>query len=199
MQMFIRALANLLYIRASAKPMTIERWTHDIDLITDAFKREFGSLSIAQLNWKPNADTWSVAQNMDHLIVINKTYYPIIKEAREKTLKLPFVARIGFMVSWFGRLILKAVQPDRKMKSKTFPIWEPTTSAIDGDILIRFENHQADLKELIRSNLDLLDKVIYSPANKNIVYTIEAAFDIIVAHEKRHLEQARELRSKLPA
>jgi hypothetical protein len=35
--------------------------------------------------------------------------------------------------------------------------------------------------------------IISSPANKNIEYKLETAFDIIVAHEKRHLEQAREV------
>jgi hypothetical protein len=35
--------------------------------------------------------------------------------------------------------------------------------------------------------------IISSPANKIIVYKLEIAFDIIVAHEKRHLEQAREV------
>ena len=35
--------------------------------------------------------------------------------------------------------------------------------------------------------------VISSPANKNIVYKLEVAFDIIVSHEQRHLEQAREV------
>jgi hypothetical protein len=35
--------------------------------------------------------------------------------------------------------------------------------------------------------------VISSPANKNIVYKLETAFDIIVSHEQRHLEQAKEI------
>jgi hypothetical protein len=176
--------------------MTTEKWTREIDLVTDAFKREFGTLSATQLNWKPNANTWSVAQILDHLIVINRTYDPILKDAREKKLKLPFISKIGFMVSFFGNVILKSVQPEQKRKTKTFPIWEPSTSAIDGDILIRFENHQAEFKELIRNSADLLESgtIIHSPANKNIVYTLEAAFDIMVTHEKRHLEQARRLK-----
>jgi hypothetical protein len=39
--------------------------------------------------------------------------------------------------------------------------------------------------------------VISSPANKYIVYKLETAFDIIVAHEERHLEQAKEVLSVL--
>ena len=33
-------------------------------------------------------------------------------------------------------------------------------------------------------------------ANKNIVYKLETAFDIIVTHEERHFEQAKEVWAK---
>jgi hypothetical protein len=39
--------------------------------------------------------------------------------------------------------------------------------------------------------------VIASPASKMIVYTLDTAFDIIVTHERRHLEQAREVLRQL--
>jgi len=47
---------------------------------------------------------------------------------------------------------------------------------------------------------DLLDKgtIISSPANKNIVYKLEMAFDIITTHEQRHFEQAKEVLAVLP-
>ena len=99
------------------------------------------------------------------------------------------------MVDFFGKIILKSVLPDRKRKMKTFPKWEPSYSRINGDILQQFEHHQGELKSLIESSKDLIEKgaVISSPANKNIVYSLKSAFDIIVTHEFRHLEQAKEV------
>jgi hypothetical protein len=99
------------------------------------------------------------------------------------------------MVSFLGKTVLNAVQPDRKKKMKTFPIWEPTTSNVIGDILNRFQNHQNELIQKIEGSQGLVEKgvVISSPANKNIVYKLETAFDIIVSHEQRHLEQAKEV------
>lgn len=172
-----------------------DRWTKQIDEITSDFKQSFKALSINQLNWKPNQNTWSIGQNLDHLIVINESYYPVINAIREKTYKLPFIARLNFIVSFLGSTVLKAVQPDRKKRMKTFPIWEPTKSDIKTDIWGRFEKQQTELKTLIQSSLDLLDKgvVISSPANRNIVYRLETAFDIIVSHERRHFEQAMEV------
>ena len=166
-----------------------------IDHITKQFQSSFGSLNTGQLNWKPNPKTWSIAQNIDHLIVINNTYLPVLDALRNGTLRLPFTARIGFLVSFFGKMILKASGPDRRRRIKTFPIWEPAVSEIPKGILDRFEEHQQALKALITNAQDLIDQgaVIHSPANKNIVYKLEKAFEIIVAHELRHLEQAKEV------
>ena len=169
-----------------------ERWTDQIDTITSDFKQSFGTLTISELNWKPNQHTWSIGQNLDHLIVINGTYHPVIRAVRGGTYKLPFLGKFDFIVSFLGRTVLNAVKPDRKKRMKTFPIWEPTKGDIKDDIWARFEQNQDELKKLILSCSDLLDKgtVISSPANKNIVYKLETAFDIIVSHELRHFEQA---------
>jgi len=172
-----------------------ERWTDQVDKITKDFKQSFGTLTIAELNWKPNQNTWSIGQNLDHLIAINGTYHPIIESVRAETYRLPFLAKFEFMVSFLGRTVLKAVQPDRKKRMKTFPVWEPTKSDIKEDIWEIFEQSQSDLKSLIKSSSDLLDNgtIISSPANRNIVYKLETAFDIIVSHEQRHFEQSLDI------
>jgi DinB family protein len=179
--------------------MNTDRFTQKIDETTNGFKQSFGKLSAQQLNFKPNAQTWSIAQNIDHLIVINETYYPVIKSLRQGVYKTPFIGKLGFVVNFLGKMILGSVQPDRSRKMKTFPIWEPSKSEIGVDILTRFEKHQTELKNLISGCQDLLEKgtVISSPANKNIVYKLETAFDIITTHEQRHLEQAREVLARL--
>ena len=171
------------------------KWINRIDEITQTFKSEFVDLTVEELNWKPNNKVWSIAQNMHHLIVINESYYSLIKAIREGTFKISFIGKIGFIVNFLGKTILRSVQPDRRRKMNTFPIWEPSKSEISDDILERFINHQSELKELIKNSEDLLARrsVICSPANKNIVYKLETAFDIIVTHEQRHFEQAKEV------
>jgi hypothetical protein len=173
----------------------MKNWTSTLDKITKQSQTEFGTLTKEQLNWKPNSSTWSIAQNLDHLIVVNETYYPVLASLKEGRYKTPFIAKIGFMVSFLGKTVLEAVQPDRQKKMKTFPIWEPSTSKVSEDILKRFEMHQNELKQKIEEAQGLVeqDVVISSPANRNIVYKLETAFDIIVSHEQRHLEQAKEV------
>ncbi len=173
----------------------MKNWTSTLEDISKQCLTEFGILTSEQLNWKPNLTTWSIAQNLDHLIVVNKTYYPVLASLKAGTYKTPFIAKIGFMVSFLGKTVLNAVKPDRKKKMKTFPIWEPTTSIVIGDILNRFQNHQNELIQKIEDAKELVEKgvVISSPANRNVVYKLEMAFDIIISHEQRHLEQAKEI------
>jgi uncharacterized protein with HEPN domain len=175
--------------------MEIKHWTQQIDLTTQEFIEHFNGLSVEELNWKPGPKSWSIAQHIHHLIVINQTYYPIVKSVRNGTYQLPWIGKWRFMVDLFGRLIHKYVKPESKTKVETFKAALPSTSTIDADIINRFEQHQAELKTFIQSNIDLLDTntVISSPANKNIVYTLKSAFDIIVSHECRHLDHAKNI------
>lgn len=175
--------------------MKADRWSADLDEITRTFKQDFGPLSADQLNWKPNAGTWSIGQIIQHLIVVNETYFPVLEQIRNNTYYTPRFGRIGFINRFFGKMILNSVQPGQKRKIKTFSIWEPDLSAIRSDIITQFEKHQHELKQAIRNSEDLIaqNTIISSPANRMIVYKLETAFDIMVAHEKRHLRQTQEI------
>jgi hypothetical protein len=171
------------------------RWNEEINQITQEFNQTFRHLSNTDLNFKPKPDVWSIAQNINHLIMVNQSYFDVVNELINQTYKTPYHARFKFITNLFGKMILGAVNPDRARKFKTFGIWEPNTSNIPEGILERFTEQQNSLNQLINNSLPLLDKsvVISSPANKNIVYKLETAFDIITSHEKRHLIQAKEL------
>lgn len=173
----------------------MKNWKERIDKNTESFQQIFGSLNSKKLNWKASAQNWSIAENIQHLIRINESYFPVFEEVRSGTLKLPFVAKFGFMVNFFGNLIKKSVDPAGKKKMRTFPLWEPDSSGLDPEILKKFESSQGQLKGYIVDLHDVIasGKVIYSPANRNIVYSLPTALDIIVLHQQRHFYQAREV------
>lgn len=175
--------------------MQTQNWLRQIDQTTQKAQDAFGTLATEALNRKPAPDAWSIAQCLDHLMVTNQTYWPVVQQLRAGTYRTPWHARFGFLTRFFGNIVLGSVQPDRRRKMKTFPIWEPAQSDLPGDIVARFVNHQNELKELIRSSEDLLagGTVISSPANRIIVYKLATAFDVIVTHEERHLQQALEV------
>lgn len=175
--------------------MGTQDFTYRLEKLTLKFNKTFGKLSEHEIHWKPDANTWSIAQNLEHLILINQSYFPMIDRLRNKDHKKPFTAKLGFLVNFFGKVILKSVQPETTKKTKTFSIWKPAENSKSEDILARFTEHQEKLKQKILDSEDLLKRsaVISSPANPKIVYKLDAAFKIILAHEERHFQQAKKL------
>ena len=72
----------------------MKNWISLLHKITDQTTTEFGTLTNEQLHWKPNPHTWSIAQNLDHLIVINESYYPILESLKAGSYQTPFIANL---------------------------------------------------------------------------------------------------------
>lgn len=178
-----------------------QHWLDQIAQITADFEGSFHSLTSEALNFKPDPNTWSIAQNIDHLMVTNSSYFPVLEQLHQSTYRPPFTGRIGFIPRFLGGVILKSVQPEQRKKNKTFPVWEPEQSELPATILHDFATHQKRLSEEMKAAEDLLEQgaLITSPANQYIVYPLHMAFEIIVKHEQRHLLQAKEVLSSLQA
>ncbi len=170
-------------------------WLKRIDNLNKEITSLCSGLDLEALNRKPNEEGWSVAQILDHLMNTNQSYFPMLDKLVLGEFNVPIHGRIGFIRRFFGRFILKGVSPTRDKKIKTFPVWEPASSQLPDDIVARFIQHQNKLKSRIEDAQSYIEQgaIIYSPASKLIVYSLSDAFEIIVTHEERHLEQAREI------
>ena len=177
----------------------MEKWNDQIDKMTTNFFEHFSQLNNEEMNYKPEPETWSISQNIAHLLEVNNSYFPVFKNLESGNNRLPFIARFGFMASFFGNLIKKSVEPSRKKKIKTFPVWQPSESNFSSEILSHFKSSQEELKSYIANFPEHIEKkkVISSPANKNIVYRLETALDIIIIHQERHFYQALEIKEQL--
>lgn len=172
------------------------KWMSEIKRNTERFKDEFSSLSGDKLLYKPSANSWSIAENIQHLIKVNQSYFPVFSQLLSHSYRPPWSGRFRFINKLFGNLILKSVSEDRKKKIKTFPLWLPDQLPPAEGILSRFESHQQELIGWIQNLEPYVGKttIINSPANKIISYTLDDAIEIIIMHEKRHLNQAIEVK-----
>lgn len=161
--------------------------------VSSDVKSSFGALSPLQLNWKPGAEAWSVAQCLDHMIVINHPYLAIVDEVVAGRYPSTMLHRLPLLPGFFGRLVMKAVSPDTRRKLKARPAFQPSASAIDAGIVGQFLDVQNLVVEKMKSTrgLDLARIIITSPVASVVAYSLLDAFRIIVLHETRHLEQAR--------
>ena len=173
----------------------MNEWHNRIQRITSIFDNEFGGLPEEDLNWKSSESKWSIAQIMQHIITTNRSYFPLFNLIKNNKFNSPWIGKFPPLPSFMGKMILSYVRPDMKKKSKTVEIWEPSYSIIPVEILNRFKLHQEEFMQWI----DLLDEyfdtnlIIRSPASRIIVYSLDTAIEIMVAHEERHLNQARDV------
>ena len=171
----------------------VEVLVRDAKQIANDVRVSFGSFSAAQLNWKPSAERWSIAQCFDHLIASNKGYLPIIESVRGGKKQNTFWERLPVLPGLAGKLLLKSLDPASARKLKAPKSFQPAQSNISETIIDDFVAQQEQVIEGMKStsNLDLEKIVITSPALSVITYSLMDAYRIIVTHERRHFQQAQ--------
>ena len=152
----------------------------------------FGHLTPSQLNWKPSPERWSIAQCFDHLIAVNKAYFPVIDNVlagKKRTLWESMPVLPGLM----GKMVIKAVEPTSTRKFKARKNFEAAQSNISGSIINDFVDHQAEVVDKMKAtqHLDLEKIIITSPVAAVMTYSLIDAYRIIVVHEERHFQQAK--------
>jgi len=164
----------------------------DAKQIAGGVRASFGALSASQLNWKPSAERWSIAQCFDHLLTSNKGYLPIIESVRSGKKQTRFVERLPVLPGLAGKLLLKSLDPASTRKLKAPKNFQPAQSDISASIIDDFVAQQEQLIEGMKSTSDLdLEKiVITSPALSFVAYSLMDAYRVIVTHERRHFQQA---------
>jgi len=155
-------------------------------------KNTFGRLTPAQLNWKPSAERWSVAQCFDHLINTNKGYLPEIDDVLAGK-KRTFWERAPLLPGLIGKFLIKAVDPASTRKVKAPKVFQPAQSDISGSVINDFVAQQATIIEKMKAteHLDLERINITSPVGAVITYSLMNAYRVIVVHEQRHFRQAK--------
>ena len=171
----------------------LDALVRDAKQIAGDARASFGNLSAAQLNWKPSAERWSIAQCFEHLITSNRGYLPIIESVRGGKKQNTFWERLPVWPGLAGKLLIKSLDPASTRKLKAPKSFQPAQSDISPTIIDDFVAQQEQVIEGMKStsHLDLEKIVITSPALSFVAYSLMDAYRIIVTHEKRHLQQAQ--------
>ena len=173
--------------------LTLPQIYDEAEAVAGDAKILFGNLNSEQLNWKPAADSWSVAQCLDHLISTNHEYQPVFDRILNGEYRKTFLHGMPFLPALFGRMMIKAVSPDSQRKFKAPGAAQPSSSSIDPQIVDRFIAHQLETLAKMRllENSDPAGMIITSPFISVVVYSLLDTFRLIVAHERRHFAQAQ--------
>lgn len=151
-------------------------------------------MSAAQLNWKPSAKSWSVGQCFDHLITTHSLYLPVFSKLTTGDTQPSFWEKVSPLSGFFGRFLIRSMDPANLKKMKTTSKAQPSASEIGGDIIERFVEHQEEIiaaLEALPANVDVSKTVITSPLMGLVTYTLDDTFTILAYHCRRHFDQAK--------
>jgi hypothetical protein len=161
--------------------------------VTEEARAGFGALSAEQLNWKPAPEEWSVGQCLDHLIKTNESYFEMLGQVARGEKPTSAWERLSPLTSFWGTFLVKSLEPESTRKIKTTPKFFPSVSGVTEDVVERFAAHQEQLARLMEATAsqDLGRVVVTSPFSRFVTYRLLDAYRGILAHERRHLAQAR--------
>jgi uncharacterized damage-inducible protein DinB len=172
----------------------LNKVTDDLSGVAVAATEAFGGLSPAQLNWKPDEKSWSVAQCLDHLITTHSQYFPLFERLSSGEALPTTWEKISPLSGFFGRFLVKSLDPANLKKMKAPGKAQPSASEIEGDIVDRFSGHQQQLidhLQKIPSDLDRARTIVTSPLLGIVTYSLDDTLTILVVHCQRHFGQAR--------
>jgi len=160
--------------------------------VANEARSTFGHLTPSQLNWKPSAQRWSVAQCFDHLLTSNKGYLPIIDNVLAGY-KRTFWQSMPVLPGLMGKLLVKSMDPASTRKVKAPKRFQPAQSEISASVINDFVAQQKQMIDKMKAteHLDLEKIVITSPVAGVVVYSLMDAYRLIVVHEQRHFQQAK--------
>ena len=164
----------------------------DLNEILRDVRQIFGGLNAEQINWRPNAKSWSIGQCFEHLIVTNNLYFPNIQKVIDGRHRNNFFSKIPFVTDLIGILMKNSLNPEQKRKMRTFRIFEPAASAISTTIIEDFAENQQRLIKMAKAvpDFDLRRIKIAEPLSIALNLRLGDAFEILAMHERRHFRQA---------
>jgi hypothetical protein len=169
----------------------------DVRAGLDAIAREaesvFGTLSGHQLNWRPDPSRWSVAQCFAHLVAGNDLMMRAADAALDTSRPRTIWQRLPGVPGLLGRMMIRSQGPRVARKFTAPARAQPAASDIDADIIARFveQTRHAAAKVQTVDQAAAARAVMESPFVKVVTYSVLDGWRLIVAHDRRHFEQAR--------
>jgi hypothetical protein len=156
-------------------------------------------LTEAQFNWRPAPNQWSIEECLAHLTMIGHVEIPHIEravdEARAQGITGSGSQRFGPVERFVIGLAQLPVKRKLPAPKRFIPLHgQPLTA-----VLPTFLHIQSQFQQQIdrSAGLDLARVKVVTPIASWLKMSLGAMFAHAIAHERRHIEQARRVREKL--
>ncbi len=145
-------------------------------------------------NRQPATGGWSVGQCLEHLNITHRAMLPRMQEAAQQLIaggrRAKGAMRHGLFMRWF----INDMEPPPKRRYPTGPGFIPPSELSREKVLAEFVTLHDGLLRLLEqvNGYDLGAVKVRSPFSKWLSYRLGSGIALQMAHDRRHLWQARE-------
>jgi hypothetical protein len=165
----------------------------ELAAVADETLATFGRCDERRLNWRPDAERWSVAQCIEHVLVANRLMLQAAQDALTGVGPRNPWQRVPALPGILGRMLIRSQAPTATRKFTAAPKAQPARSNIAADVIPRFIGQHRDAVAWVHA----LDEraaartIMTSPFIRVVTYSVLDGCRLIAAHDRRHFEQAR--------
>lgn len=156
------------------------------------------ALTEAQFHAPSRTGGWSIGHSIEHLVLTGRAFVPHWDSALRKTSQNGFHAG-SCRYPWWRRRVLDLVEHPSRLKQKAPAACVPCSRHAISETVGRFvAMHQEMARRLAAcGRLDAGEAKVQSPFFSWLRYPLGFSFDLVLAHERRHLRQAWLVRRQL--
>jgi hypothetical protein len=149
--------------------------------------------------WQPADGCWSIALCLDHLAVANSVYGKAIREAVENARAQGWTRRQPAAPGFFGRMFVAWLEPPVKRRSPAPAKIKPRMVTNREELLRSYHQAHDEIRRLIReaATIDVNRATFRNPFVGLVRVTVSTGFNVIAAHDRRHLWQAAQVEKAL--
>ena len=174
-------------------PADLQKLWDDTDAADRAAERLAGGLSDGQFFWQPDGGRrWSVALCLDHLAVANSVYAGSMTKAIETAKARGLTRRGPARPGLLGRMFANSLEPPVKIRSSAPGKIQPMPSRGREEIMRAYREAHDEIRRLLRAaaSIDVNRATFPNPFFSVVKVTVATGFQVICAHDRRHLWQA---------
>lgn len=146
-----------------------------------------------QFNRQPEPGRWSAGQCLEHLNITHRAMLHRMQQAAERTRAGGRRARGPTRHGWVMRWLINSMEPPPKRRYRTGTAFVPPEHLSRDPVLTEFTRLHDDLLRLLEQldGCDLGAEKVPSPFARWLRYKLGSAMALQLAHDRRHLWQAR--------
>lgn len=178
----------------------LEQYRQQFEEVKEAAKELTSGLTESQFNWRPAPDQWSIEECLSHLTMVGQWEVAALERSIEKARSRGLTGKGPFQYGPIDRYIVHMSGPPVRLQMPASKRFVPLHGQPVTAILPTFLHVQSQfLLNLDRAEgLDLARVKVPMPLSRFLRMSLGMTFAQAAAHERRHIEQARRVRQRLP-